>query len=475
MNGSRVTVEDKIDNFKTRLNASNFVKEDVFHQSGYSNKANPIRSSYVPTNTNHFSFKESVRIDDSNRRLKEEVANGVQLDSDKKELELFIQDQIDTQNKLKMEYGKQIDAIKGHVDQMHSQMEELEKVNEEKSEVLLKRQDENNAMESEINELLEDNRVIESELRRLGEKTTTKLRDMQTKMQNSLGDFENLKRKNQVEHDKIKQFSMEKIKRIEDDFRNKLEHHNGRLNQLIVAKQEAELELLRLQDAKKRAEIELDNKIKTMKDQYYEEAFNQSKGILKVLNNRYKTAVDAREVLTRKQDILSQDLQVMDAKINEDEKLMAEENRDLVEHITELREEVLTAQKDLEEIRTLSASVDGEQQRINAEIQKQKFQFKQISDAGKFKVRDHLEKYKNAIDESRMRLGNQENRVRTLEEELAVLRQKFKQTENQNNKLIESMRNQLGKNIFSTLAEYKEGVTAPKESYVNRSSYDHRY
>jgi chromosome segregation ATPase len=475
MNQSRVTVEDKIENLKQKMNATNIIKEDVFQQSAYSNKVYPIRQSYVPNGTSNFSFKESIRIDDSKNRLKEEVAQGVQLESEKKELELFVQDQIDTQNRLKLEYGRQIDAIKAHIDQLHTQMDDLEKVVEEKSDALLKRQDENNAVESEINELLEENRVIESELKRLGEKTTTKLRDMQAKMQSSLGDLENLKRKNQTEHDKIKQFSMEKIKRIEDDFRIKLDNHNGKLNELIVGKQNAELELLRLQDHKKRAEIDLENKIKAMKDQYYEEAFNQSKGILKVLNNRYKTAVDAREALLKKQEVLQHDLQMMDTRINEDEKLMAEENKQLVEAIGELREDVQIIQKDLDEIRTLGASVDAEQQRINAEIQKQKFNFKQISDTGKYKVREHLEKYKSAIDDSRTRLINQENRVKTLEEELAALKQRYNQTANQNAKLMESMKNQLNKQIYSTVAEYRDVSGAPKESYVNKSVYDYRY
>lgn len=475
MSNLRATVEDKIENLKQKLNASNIIKEDIFAPSAINQSRYQMKTTYVPQATSNFSFKESARVDEAKNRLKEEVAQGVHLESEKKELELLVQDQVDTQNKLKLEYGKQIDAIRAHIDQLHSRMEELEKAVEEKSDALLKRQDENNAIESEINELLDENRNIESELKRLGEKTTLKLKEMQTKMQNNLADLENLKRKNQAEHDKIKQFSMEKIKRIEDDFRNKLQNHNDRLNEVMVAKQNAELELLRLQDTKKRADIELETKIKAMKDQFYEESFNQSKGILKILNNRYKTAIDAKEVLNRKQDQLQHDIQVMEGKIAEDEKLMAEENKQLVEAITEVREEIATAQKDLDEIRHLSAAVDAEQQRLNADIQKQKYNFKQISDAGKYKVRENLEKYKSAIDDSRTRLSNQETRVKGLEDELAALKQRFNQTANQNSKLLESMKNQLNKNIYSTLSEYKEIASTPKETYVSRTPFDYRY
>lgn len=475
MNANRATVEDKIESLKQKLNASNIIKDDVFNQSVYSQSKFPTKQSYVPSARSNFSFKESYRIDEAKNKLKEEVTHGVQLESEKKELELALQDQLDTQSRLKAEYGRQIDAIKAHIDQLNHRMEELEKQVEEKTDALVKRQDENNAIESEINELLEENRVIESELKRLGEKTTLKLKDMQTKMQTNLADLENLKRRNQAEHEKIKQFSMDKIKRIEDDFRNKLTSHNDRLNEMMVSKQNAELELLRLQDAKKRADIELETKIKAMKDQYYEEAFNQSKGILKILNNRYKTAVDAKEALNRKQEQLTHDTSVMEEKLLGDEKLLAEENKQLTDAINEIREEVLTAQKDLDDIRALTAAADAEQQRMNVEIQKQKYNFKQISENGKYKVKEHLEKYKSAIDDSRIRLSNQEQRVRALEDELAALKQRYNQTANQNSKLLESMKNQLNKNIYNTLSEYKDGSGQSREVYASRPQYDYRY
>lgn len=469
----RQTVDEKIENLKQKMNASNIIKDDVFNQSAYSQKPVFNKQSYVPIGRSNFSFKESMRIDECKAKLEREVTHGVQLESEKKELELLVQDQLDTQAKLKAEYNRQIEGIRNHIDQLQQKMEDLEKNVEEKSDALLKKQDENNAIESEINELVEENRLIETELKRLGEKTTLKLRDMQQKMQNNLNELEQLKRRNQAEHDKLKQFSMDKIKRIEDDFRNKLQNHNDRLNELMVAKQNADLELLRLQDTKKRADIELENKLKAMKDQYYEESFNQSKGILKILYNRHKTAVDAKEGLLKKQEAMISDLETMDARIGEDEKQLTAENSQLAETINEIREEVMTAQKDLEEIRSLSSQLDSEQQRINAEIQKQKYNFKQISDNGKYKVKEHLEKYKSAIEDSRTKVFTQEQRVKSLEDELASLKQKYVQTSHQNAKLLDSMKNQLNKNIYSTLSEYKEISGTPKETFGSKSNFNY--
>lgn len=45
-----------------------------------------------------------------------------------------------------------------------------------------------------------------------------------------------------------------------------------------------------MKDEKKRAEVNLDNKIKAMKEQYYDEEFNKFRGTLKIYENRLRNA-----------------------------------------------------------------------------------------------------------------------------------------------------------------------------------------
>lgn len=55
-------------------------------------------------------------------------------------------------------------------------------------------------------------------------------------------------------------------------------------------------------DEKKRAEINLENKIKAMKEQYYDEEFNKFRGTLKIYENRLRNAQENREALLRKKE-----------------------------------------------------------------------------------------------------------------------------------------------------------------------------
>ena len=193
-----------------------------------------------------------------------------------------------------------------------------------------------------------------------------------------------------------------------------------------------------------------------MKEQYYEDAFNQSQGLLKIQNNRFKTAVDNKEALLRKQAAVARDAQALEARVQEEEGVFAEENAALQEAVRNLREELFAAQKDLEALRSQGFALDAEHTRVANEIQREKFAFKQVLDNGKFKLKEHVDRFRIASEDQKARIGNQRFRVKQLEAELAALREKTAQIEAQNEKQIESMRNQLNKNIYGTFNEYKE-------------------
>lgn len=70
---------------------------------------------------------------------------------------------------------------------------------------------------------------------------------------------------------------------------------------MLAAKQDAEAELFRLQDTRKRAEVELEEKIKLIKQEFYEEDFAQFSGILRINQNKLRTLMDNKETTLKKQ------------------------------------------------------------------------------------------------------------------------------------------------------------------------------
>lgn len=462
--------DEKIESLKQKLNASNIIKDDVFNTSVYSHKNVGLpKASYAAMGRSNLTFKESARLDEYRGRVERELATGVNLDSEKKELQLLVADQQELQTRLKAEYGRQLEQLRATLEHVGHRTEDQEKIYSERNERVLGKIEENSALESESNDLVGENRLIEAELKRLAEKTNTKTKEMQTRLQTSLAENEALKKRYMEDLVKMRQISSDKVKRMEDELKNKLAALSDKLTDTAGERQHIESELQRLQDARKRAEAELDAKIRAMREQFFEESLDQSKGIVKILHNRHKNSIDNKEALLKKQAALSADAQTLEQKVQEEETALIDENSAYADNTKVMREEIFAAQKEVEAVRSQNYNVDGEHQRLVNEIQRERFTFKQILDNGKFRVKEHVDRYRSGIEGSKQKILQQRQRVKSLEEELAALRAAFATTSSGNDKVIQSMRTQLGRNITGTVNEYKDlAVKAPRDEYMHR-------
>lgn len=77
---------------------------------------------------------------------------------------------------------------------------------------------------------------------------------------------------------------------MENDYNKKVGDQNDRFNESLLQLQHIQSEIQRMKDEKKRAEVNLENKIKAMKEQYYDEEFNKFRGTLKIYENRLRNA-----------------------------------------------------------------------------------------------------------------------------------------------------------------------------------------
>lgn len=452
--------DDKIEAIKNKLNASNIIRNDFFSHSYYKPQNtnsfynNPIRQDHHAKPTLHTASYDNLK-----DRVHKEVNRGLLLETEKKELEWMLEECLENQNRIRAEFHKETENVNGHIDHLDHIAEDLQREIENNGEQANKAEGKNNELEAEINELADQNKILKNELRRLGDKTNEKMTEMQGKMQHVLDDYEGLKGKHAAELERLNQIQGEKIKRLEDDFTKKTTNLNDKYNALLVNKQNAESELFRLQDARKRAETELENKIKAIKEQFYEDEFNQFKGIVKIHNNRLRTARGNKDQLAERQDKLARDHADLEQEVQDGENNLNLENRALTEDITNLKEDVSNLQKEIEEHRTEEFNVESETQRLASEVQKAKFQFKQVAESGKYRIREVVDKYRYEVEETANKVEHAKMKTKELSEELERLRAQHRAQEKQNQRMIDNMRSKLNNNIFNTINEYK-GVNA---------------
>lgn len=452
---SRVYNDDRIEAIKSRLNASNIVKEEMLNQSIHSKRDPMVKSTVASVNLN-LPMQNNYRVGDMKGRVERELNQGVGLATDKKQLMLLIEDQAEIQNRIRIDYMKQLDASRNQVELTQKTIADLTRDLEDKLDKLSKKQDMNSQMDSELNSLIEENRTLENEIKRLGEKTSGKINEMQAKTQNMLGELQMTKDKHQQDLDRLNQFSTDKIKRLEEDLTKKAALMQDRYNEVMGAKQDAESEALRLQDMKKRAEAELEEKIKVIKQEFYDEDSAQFAGILRINQNKLRGVIENKDQMVRKQVQLQKDLEGLHRDSARAEGELAASNQKLEEEVKIAREDILKIQKDIDEARSKNMAMDSKVQQYQAEINKNKFNFKQISENSKFKVKDMIDKFRAEIASSQAKIMAQQQKTKELSEELNDAQNKFKAIEKSAQRMVESMRNQLNRNILQTINEHKD-------------------
>ena len=469
---SKINNVDRIEAMKARLNASNIIKEDHLSQSIHCRREPGFKSSILSGNLN-LPLQNNHKVSDMKSRVEREMNQGIKLATDKKQLVLLIEDQNELQSKIKSDYERQISHTKNQIDLNERNIAELSRELNIRLEKISKVRDGNDQMESEFNSLSEENRALENEIKRLGEKTTSKIGDMQQKMQIVLHDFETQKDKHQQELDRLNHFSTEKIKRLEEDLTKKAELAQNRYNDMLVSKQNTEAEFYRLQDTKKRAETELDDKIRVMKQEFYEEDQAQFEGILRINQNKLRSVIENKEMLMKKQISLQKDLDVLKPELKKDERELLNYNQTLNEELNVAREDIMRIQKDIEETRNKNMNIEANLQKYHSEINKNSFSFKQISDNSKFKVKDLVEKFRGEVVAAQARLLAQQKKNKDLTNELSDAENKFNVIEKNTQRMVETMKTQLNRNIVNTISEHKDINRSNVRDVIQSSQLNH--
>ena len=443
--------DERLEAIKTRLNASNIVREEMLSHS-FNSRREP--ASHVPEAM--LSLKHTMRIEDVKGKVEKELNHRVALETEKKQLALLVEDQIELQKRIRSDFTRQVEGSKSLHEQHARALSDISRDVELQAERLEKRADEAAHLESESGSLAEENRNLESEIKRLGEKTTNKITEMQNKLQAGLADLQGQKERHEQELERLNQFSAEKIRRAEEDLAKKAFLTQDKHNDILDAKQEAEAELVRLQDTKRRAEIELEEKIKAIKQEFFDEDHAQFTSIYRIAQNRLRIVIENKEQQQKRYNSLLKEMDALNKELERNEHEIAAANANLETDIRAVREETSQLQMELEQLRNRQLNEESSLQRLQAEIGKAKFAFKQMTDNSKYRMKELIEKCSADIKQHQTRLAAQTQRNKEAEHDLIDLQKRFKTLEINAQRMVGSMRTQLNNNIQATIKEHKE-------------------
>ena len=471
----KITSDTKMEELKKRVNASHIIKEEALNSSRTSQL--PMKKSAPVMIKSKYSINESGRISSQKRILEQKLSDQVSAEQEKRELELLIEEQREKQEDLKSIRGKANQQLQSENEKLAKEIEELTKSISSNKETLDRMSFQYDEDEAEKTNLLDMNRGFEIDLQRLGDKTENKIREMADKLKEEVNDCDMLKKEHAKELSRLREMSTSRLKQLEEDSKSKISELNRRAEEAIEEKQNIQDEISRLEDVHRRADSDLEDRIRQMKAVFYDESFDQAQAMLRISNNRLKETQNEKETLSRKLEVIFKEMSILESRSAQEAQNYVDENASLSENIEHFKVEFSTAQKDLEALKRQVAALDSEEVRVNHDISRENNQIKNTASFGKQRLGEHVSRYQRVTEEYKMRITSSRDRIKDLEEELAMIQEKGILLQENNQKQIETIRSQLNKALLGT---FGEGPSQQNDSFipersVKNNNYSHQY
>jgi len=324
-------------------------------------------------------------------------------------------------------------------------------------------------MKNEIGELIDDNRLLENELRNLGEKTNVKIGDMQKKMENNIRELDQVKGKNEAEIRSLAETTKEKLDRMNEDFIKRMDMMRDKLDEAAQEKQDTELELTKLKDMKRKEESNLEMDLKRRKERFYDDSWNQFNTVVKVMKNNLRQAEEDKRIKTMKLEELKNETEQIRREFEDELNTRQDQDEQLREEVKKMRQDISEKESEIEAYRSELYDLDSQIQRMKGDLQKNRFEFNQLKEKGDYNLRELSSRYQLEREEEQAKEQLLMRKNQELAHELKVIEDKVKQQEALNMKTMESMRSQLNQNIFHTINQHKESrMNVPINKHVSR-------
>lgn len=324
-------------------------------------------------------------------------------------------------------------------------------------------------MRNEIGELIDDNRLLENELRNLGEKTNVKIEDMQKKMENQVKELDMVKGKNENEIRNLAETTKEKLDRMNEDFIKRMDMMRDKMDEAVHEKQEVELELTRLKDLKRKEKANLELDLKRRKERFYDDSWTQFNTVVKVIKNNLRQAEEDKRIKEGKLEELQGETEQIRREFENELNLRQDQDEQLREEVKKMRVDISEKESEIEGYRSELYELDSQIQRLSGELQKNRFEFAQTKEKGEYNLRELGSRYQLEREEEQAKEQLLARKNQELALELKVIEDKVRQQEALNQKTMESMRSQLNQNIFQTINQHKESrMNVPMNKHVSR-------
>ena len=356
-------------------------------------------------------------------RIHREIDDKVKLELEKKELELMLDQEHKRQEDITNYYDQEKRALRDEMWNLEQQFSNVERNLETKTVQVKDIENKISNAASENKNLVQENNNLKDELRKLGEMTNIRVRELDDKLSQNINIVENEKNqyKRDLEGKKIQ--NAEKVKRMEDEYNRRLgewQNKLGRANETAF-KYDSEINLLKEKMHALNAEAR--SKVEQVKQRVQEEEARKSASILRALENKLKAMEEEKRHHERRCEGLNKDLQKLEKDWDNTLNPLVTENSKLKQQIEHTKKQIEHGNEHAKQTREDINETERQLQELNADISNLRNKIREAEEINSNQVRQLVDQFRQEKYDIDRRIEEAKSRVIQKERHLEMTEQ----------------------------------------------------
>jgi len=395
---------------------------------------------------------------DIHSRVHEHIDQKLKLETEKRELELLIEAELEKQKLMNSKFDDHKRKLKDDIYNLETKYSDLESKFESKSKMCREMDDKINEMRNECKKLDQDNRTIQSELKRLSEKTNHQVAELQNKLKANISTLEVDKERYRREAEAKKIDNANQIKKLEEDFVRRLTDLSNKVLHAQAERERYNKEVSFLKDKLAQLEKEAEIKLKEIEAKIREEEKNKRASALMSMNQKLKAAEEKRANQEKVTSQLQRELEDLEKKAQDILGPLDKEAKTIKEDIEDCKKGIEVSNNQINQLKRQIADADRECQALSEGRQRLKMELTRAEDQHAAAVRDQSERFNSSKRNYETEIGRLRRNIEDKERELKRHEDEYNSLNREYQRLMTNLQSNLSKTINNTLTDYKPGV-----------------
>lgn len=409
----------------------------------------------APVQNDRLVLTDNYALRDIHNRVHDQIDQKLRLETEKRELELLIQAEVDKQKVMTQKFEEHKRKLKDEIYNLESRYSDLETRFESKNKLSKEMDDRLTGMRNECRKLDQDNKNIQSELKRLAERTNQQINEMQGKLRTSLTALEVDKEKYRKEAEIKKIENANQIKKLEEDYTRRLTDLSNKVSTAQSERERYSKEVGILKDKLAALEKEAEIKLKEIENRIRDEEKNKRSSALLSLQQKLKAAEEHRSNQEQVTSKLQRELEELEKKAADILGPLDKEAKAIKEDIEDCKKGVDVSTNQANQLKNQIASIERECQMLAENRQKLKMDLARVEDNHAAAIREQTERFNSSKRSFESEVSRLRRNIEDKERELKRQEDEYNSLNRDYQRLISNLQSNLNKTINNTMGDYK--------------------